>query len=493
MVAWETCRERFAFDGGRLDVYVFDTDERDWQRFLDFVRAEPTTHRFTVDGAEAPLPERVREIFAARHHDATVCLGIDPAGLGWNCHFFGVQELELDLDPRVVTTEAAFDRALAFLRALGTRLGKPLVLTPEHLPAVPLLRFDPATQRFTPGPALTPGRPATPAAGTSGGDVNTLRVRTRLAPERINGEAQLHPELLVDGQPLVDFGRYGLHLRELLESTRRDGEFFIVTCVCGDAGCAGIWRGIAVRWEGGCVRWVVAEPGPPRTLTFAGPAYRRAADAGVRELGRLTRRHGGRPVPHTNDDLLDPGLSRMTEEPITAEIEGRRPGQVVARIEPSALDPAAGRPVLEAGADAFVERAGFRPIGRAWVELPAAAAANLASLLWKELAHHTEVMPRTEADRLAGAFLGQLPPPRRCLTSFPAVAGYHAGDAGGARRALDPRHPGALRRRRRRRRRGAIGLVCVADFPVRDFFTGRRTERGWEGPVDAGRREDPAP
>ena len=39
MVAWEACREPFAFDGG-LDVYVFGTDERDRQRFLGLVRAE---------------------------------------------------------------------------------------------------------------------------------------------------------------------------------------------------------------------------------------------------------------------------------------------------------------------------------------------------------------------------------------------------------------------------------------------------------------------
>jgi hypothetical protein len=107
MVTWAACRGLFAFDGGWLDVYVFGTDECDWQRFLDLVRAETAVPRLTVDGVEAPLPEHVQELFARREH-AAVCLGIDTPGL-W---------------------------------------------TPENPPDRPLLRFDPAIQEFTHGPTV---------------------------------------------------------------------------------------------------------------------------------------------------------------------------------------------------------------------------------------------------------------------------------------------------------------------------------------------------
>jgi hypothetical protein len=96
---------------------------------------------------------------------------------------------------------------------------------------------------------------------------------------------------------------------------------------------------------------------------------------------------------------------------------------VVVRVQPSTLSPHADRTALEAGADAFSASVGLRPIGSAWAELTAAEApAALASLLWKDLAYGSELMPHAEATRLATAFLALFAAPRRYLTNFPTVA-----------------------------------------------------------------------
>jgi len=137
--------------------------------------------------------------------------------------------------------------------------------------------------------------------------MNTLRVRTRLAREPDDGRDYLLPELLVDGHPLLDFQRrnLGLDLRQLAESTRRDGEFFIVTCACGDAACAGIRRGFTVRRDAKNVLWVVRGVGPTRTLAFGREPYLQAVEQGILELRRLKQRHACRIVPSTNDSLLE--------------------------------------------------------------------------------------------------------------------------------------------------------------------------------------------
>lgn len=72
----------------------------------------------------------------------------------------------------------------------------------------------------------------------------------------------------VDGEPLIDFVFYGLaaDLRELQRSARAAGEYFLITCACGDAACAGLYKGIEVRHQHDRILWLYRNPWPnPQT------------------------------------------------------------------------------------------------------------------------------------------------------------------------------------------------------------------------------------
>jgi hypothetical protein len=103
----------------------------------------------------------------------------------------------------------------------------------------------------------------------------------------------LQTEIRVDDHLLYDFARYwlGVDLCELARSRRWDGEYYIITCSCGEAGCAGIWRGVDVFRDGDRVYWVIYEPGPERTFVFDEKAYRRAVETALREFRDLCARH----------------------------------------------------------------------------------------------------------------------------------------------------------------------------------------------------------
>lgn len=58
------------------------------------------------------------------------------------CHFFTDEEIELDIDPREVTSQTELDLVLNFLRLLGTRLSKDTILTPENLPQAVWLKYS---------------------------------------------------------------------------------------------------------------------------------------------------------------------------------------------------------------------------------------------------------------------------------------------------------------------------------------------------------------
>ena len=61
-----------------------------------------------------------------------------------NCHFFIVDEIELDVDPREITAQSDHHALLAFVRHVALGLQKQALLTPENGEDTPFLTFDPA-------------------------------------------------------------------------------------------------------------------------------------------------------------------------------------------------------------------------------------------------------------------------------------------------------------------------------------------------------------
>ena len=57
----------------------------------------------------------------------------------------------------------------------------------------------------------------------------------------------------IDGQPFYTY----LDFSSFVDSTKSEGEFFLVTCSCGEPGCAGIFDGVLITHEGELIRWKV--------------------------------------------------------------------------------------------------------------------------------------------------------------------------------------------------------------------------------------------
>lgn len=131
--------------GELRDIVIAGTDVRDWQRVLDYLREQPPAASFTVDAAAAALPETASEIFALREQTVT-SLGIDVAGVLVVAHFFDPSEIELDFDPRDVTSEGQRAALVAFIRTLANLLDKPVVVAPEGSHDEVLLRVEPVSE-----------------------------------------------------------------------------------------------------------------------------------------------------------------------------------------------------------------------------------------------------------------------------------------------------------------------------------------------------------
>jgi hypothetical protein len=56
MIAWEAHRGLFEWEGSWRDLYILDTQLRDWQRLLDYFREQGDQLTFMIDDIPHPLP-----------------------------------------------------------------------------------------------------------------------------------------------------------------------------------------------------------------------------------------------------------------------------------------------------------------------------------------------------------------------------------------------------------------------------------------------------
>ena len=124
--------------------------------------------------------------------------------------------------------------------------------------------------------------------------MNTLSVRARIEQDPEDNKPYLRFKITIDGEPLVDLERYGLAIDyiELASTINEDGEFYIVTCTCRVAMCAGIKEGIRVFRDNKNIHWIIRWYwGPTRALAFEREAYAHAIEQGIREYKKLRTQH----------------------------------------------------------------------------------------------------------------------------------------------------------------------------------------------------------
>jgi hypothetical protein len=140
---WDDVRKWFELDHGMLlDAYVFDTTVADWQAFVDLVRSKGWWFAYSEDSRPRRLPDRMEDVLARRGEMAALLQVRPVPEVAVNVHFFTDEETEVDFSPEELQGQERLDLLCSFLRAVGRRLGKPVVLTPESLRDHPLIGYD---------------------------------------------------------------------------------------------------------------------------------------------------------------------------------------------------------------------------------------------------------------------------------------------------------------------------------------------------------------
>lgn len=118
---WENCRNHFVLERALIDLRVPGTKDPEWEVFWAALRAGPFELHAFRDGESIPLPESAEWVFIERER-ASVMVTVRAGTVTANCHFFG-GDLELDVYPPEINTEAAFASVLAIMRFVASAVG----------------------------------------------------------------------------------------------------------------------------------------------------------------------------------------------------------------------------------------------------------------------------------------------------------------------------------------------------------------------------------
>jgi hypothetical protein len=132
------------FDGSLRDVYVHRTGLSDWRAFMDVVGHYP--HEYFRAGDRCTLSD-VEVVVATREVGRSLHIHVGTAQV--NCHFFDVEEIELDIDPREVRDIETHNLILEFLESLANAVQKAVAVTAENTPTSPYLTYDPSTESWS--------------------------------------------------------------------------------------------------------------------------------------------------------------------------------------------------------------------------------------------------------------------------------------------------------------------------------------------------------
>lgn len=126
---WESVRRDFSFDGSWRDVCVREAGLDMWRAGIEALRAAGFVGRYQVGDTRADFPADVAAAFGSES-GATFIVHAGTVEL--RCHFFTLDEIEFDLDPRDIKGQCELDALLHFMRVLAAEARADVFLTAEN-------------------------------------------------------------------------------------------------------------------------------------------------------------------------------------------------------------------------------------------------------------------------------------------------------------------------------------------------------------------------
>ncbi len=136
------------WDGSLRDIYVLETTAADWDSMLARLCSFEPLPTFTVNGVAQEWPKQVARVFGIRDKNNPM-LTVMVGAATLNCHFFCVNEIEFDLDPREITGPPQAEALASFMRLLSEATQKTVILCHENAQHAVIAQYSPTDGEAT--------------------------------------------------------------------------------------------------------------------------------------------------------------------------------------------------------------------------------------------------------------------------------------------------------------------------------------------------------
>ena len=131
---WPRVAPSFEWDGSWRDLYIFRTTSHDWNKLLHFIASGSYAAELFVGGEAIYGIWPTADDMIVQYDRPLAHLKFQVGGIGLKCHFFELDQIEFDLDPREVGSAAAWRELCVFMIDIAVNLEKPCFLTYENMP-----------------------------------------------------------------------------------------------------------------------------------------------------------------------------------------------------------------------------------------------------------------------------------------------------------------------------------------------------------------------
>ena len=144
--SWNDIKWIFEPDGSLRDIYIHAVSLHDWETVIDLINEKYTVNYGVSLSKKEALQINKDEVFEYLT-DETGEIEVQTASISFgntclNCHFFSIDEIEFDLDPKEMNTIEDFELLEAFMHDISASLDKPISLTYEDTPKFSLIKID---------------------------------------------------------------------------------------------------------------------------------------------------------------------------------------------------------------------------------------------------------------------------------------------------------------------------------------------------------------
>ncbi|WKL48016.1 hypothetical protein Q1W71_24090 [Flavobacterium pectinovorum] len=143
---WEEINWIFEPDGTLRDIYVENVTIEEWMILIDFLNFNHVI-RYGPTG-ENQLTNIIDLEYSIQYlNDKTglmesKCASIIIDSIIINLHFFTIDQIEFDIDPREINSFEDYKKVANFMNQISEKLEKPVILTGENQIDFPLIQVD---------------------------------------------------------------------------------------------------------------------------------------------------------------------------------------------------------------------------------------------------------------------------------------------------------------------------------------------------------------